>query len=141
MRIRNWDIAVIDWATRLRGAQFVWGLTDCGTLVRRMTTCMYGEDIFMLERWKSARAMKNIVEKAGGVVAILESVGSELNVRYASTGDVIVRPGGCPITGLDSVMPVVNSRVLLATPGEPLCLEPIVGLVEGMHAWRIHADR
>ena len=141
MRIRNWDVAVVAWATKLRGAQFVWGLTDCGTLVRRMSARMYGEEVFALERWKSARGMKTIVARAGGVVAILDSVGDELNIRYATTGDVVVRPDGCPITGLDSVMAVVNGKVLLATPGEVLRLEPISELVEGMRVWRIHADR
>lgn len=141
MRIRNWDLAVVAWATKLEGAQFVWGLTDCGTLVRRMTARMYGDDIFELDRWKSARGMKSIVGRAGGVAVILDRVGDEVNIHYATTGDVIVQPDGCPITGLDSVMAVINGRVLLAKPTKTLRLEPIVGLVEDLRVWRIHADR
>lgn len=140
MRIRNWDLAVVAWATKLKGAQFVWGLTDCGMLVRRMTACMYGEDIFMLERWKSARGAQVVVARAGGVPAILNAVGDELNIRYATTGDVIVQSDGCSVTGFDSVMAVVNSRVFVAMPNEPLRLEPIAQLVPGLRAWRIHVD-
>ena len=140
MRIRNWDVAVVEWATRLEGAQFVWGLTDCGTLVRRMASLMYGEDIFVLDRWKSARGAQVVVARAGSVAAILDAVGDELNVRYASTGDVIVQPGGCSVTGFDSVMAVVDGRVFVATPNKPLKLELITALVGGMRAWRIRAD-
>lgn len=140
MRVRNWDLAVIEWATGLRGVPFVWGRTDCGTLVREMTILIYDRDIFAgIRRWKSARGMESAVEKAGGVSSIFDAVGAEVGVRFARTGDVMVRPRGCPLTGLDSVMPVADGHVVVATPGEPLQLVPLRQLAVEVRIWRLDA--
>ncbi len=140
MRVRNWAVAVVEWAAGLRGVPFVWGRTDCGTLGREMAILMYDRDIFhTIPRWTTPEEMKAAIDKAGGVPAVLDTVGAEVGVRFARTGDVAVRTVGCSVTGLDSVMPVADGQVVVATPGEPLQLLPINELVVELRMWRLDA--
>ena len=136
MRKRNWSDDLVAWAGEMRGQPFSWGTTDCGSLVRAASVVMYRHDLFKLRPWKGPRGMKSAIEKAGGVEAVLSKVAHTVGLRFASTGDIVVVPDACPVTGLDSVFVVVGSYLLTARVDEPLELRRFHRLGD-VTVWRL----
>jgi hypothetical protein len=95
-RVRNWDVLLTEWAIEQIGRPFLWGQTDCMSLVRRAAAVLYGGvDPFTerVPRWSDAATAAAVGQICGGPERALEYVGAvAVGWRYAQTGDVWVRP-------------------------------------------------
>src|SRR4051812_39369367 len=94
-RVLNWDVQLAVWASAQRGRPFIWGETDCGTLVREAHRVMYGEDLYgFLGEWTSPVAAGRILAERGGFSGILASLDAELvPIGLVQSGDVLVAWG------------------------------------------------
>jgi Domain of unknown function (DUF6950) len=137
-RIRNWDNAVVKWATELRGKKFVWGQTDCVSNLRAMLEVMYGEPIAPEWAYDSLDAAKAVEQASGGVLPVLLSLGAVAlkGPAYANTGDVLIdilRPGDL----FRSTLPVIGDKILFADPDHVLVLVPLRDAPNDVTAYRL----
>ena len=138
VRLRNWDVELIAWAERMKGQSFVWGLSDCASLVRDACRLMYGYEIFDLSWWKTQDEMVEAVRE--GVTEILSAVATPVGRKFVQTGDIIQVPDGCPYTKLDSLMVVVCDRLLVSVPKKKIRLVKFEGFADTSVVWRVHAS-
>lgn len=114
-RVDNWSCKIVEDVGSLAGSPFVWGETDCCTLLRKLYKSMFDDDTFggpfQYTTAKGAiRAYKNIesIDKV-----ILEWGGVEIPVRIASDGDVAVEQE--VYKGFQNVSIKVGSRWLMSS--------------------------
>lgn len=112
LRPRNWDIALAQWARSIAGSPFVWGETDCGSLVRYSLKAVHGRDMLAREpKYKTLLGAKRAAAKTT-VASALESVGANrLPWSVAQAGDVALF--GVGVDGWDSVGIVLDEYVLM----------------------------
>lgn len=128
-RVMNWDIALFDWARSVCGEPYVWGRTDCASLVREAHRLMYGEGRFDVGEWTSKTGALRVSKRVGGVVGALEAAGAEdVHPGKAQQGDVLVRAAedadGHPVCGV-----LIARRVLSSDPERGVWWEPYRGVV------------
>lgn len=94
IRLRDWRRRLTTWASQQVGLPFVWGETDCASLVRSALTEMYGADVFPhLPKWTTAREALAVLQAHGSVEAILLNAGAELvTMPFIRAGDIVVLP-------------------------------------------------
>jgi Domain of unknown function (DUF6950) len=106
IRVDNFPLVVVSFAEEVRGSAFVWGRTDCGSLLRRSQALLFGEDIFEgLANWKTKAGALRALSSGGGLDELLQGAGLLPHpVAFAQTGDVLVGHGddgdGCPRTAV-----------------------------------------
>lgn len=79
-RIANWNVVISESVGSCVGGEFIWGKTDCASLLRTMSVGMYGVDIFSdyvkrkysteigaIRCYKESGSFDSIIKKAGGV--------------------------------------------------------------------------
>lgn len=137
VRLRNWDTELNKWAERMQGQPFVWGLSDCASLVRDACHLMYGREIFDLPWWKTQDEMVEAVRD--GVTAILETIATPVGRRFVQTGDIVQVLDGCPYTKLDALLVVVRDHLLASVPKRKIGLVRFKSLAETAVVWRVHA--
>lgn len=97
-RVPNWNVELVLLAKRLIGADFVWGETDCVSVVRKALVAMYGEDIAAPHigvTYTTKTGAVRAFNKIGSVVGIIEDTGGvEIPLCRARDGDIIVFPKG-----------------------------------------------
>lgn len=106
--------ALRHWALRQTQMPFIWGKTDCVSLVRHGLQCYGHPDYFHDIPWYSCLAGASRLNAAyGGIRHYLSNLGfRELALADAQTGDVLIRPfrehSGFPAVGL-----VIGGEVLI----------------------------
>lgn len=93
-RVQHWDRLLVEWADRLIGKPFRWGVTDCGSLVREAVRVMTGQpfaaDVFYENGIQAARVWR----RTGGTLAYLLDAGARIvaaeDLRH---GDLVILPG------------------------------------------------
>lgn len=125
-RVLNWDCKATTWAIEQVGKPFVWGETDCCSLLVGMWEVMYGEPVVSLPYRSLADAVL-FSESVGGVRSVLRDLNcTTLDlIVYANTGDVLVdvkRAGDDPF---ESVLPVITDKFLFTEPGGLVRLLPL----------------
>lgn len=124
-RVPNWDVKATNWATAQLGKPFVWGETDCCSLLRQMWEEMYGEPLMPL-LYQSLAAALVFSESVGGVRQVLHNLGcTPLDViPRANTGDVLI---AAPRDDepFDAVMPVITDQFLFTEPTGLVQLLPL----------------
>lgn len=141
-RIVNWDVKLVEYALSLQGQPFVWGQTDCASIVRGAMRAMYGEDLWSEGYdYTSLLEAKRLLEVSGGVAMQLSLLGAEEVPRgFLQQGDVVV---GEPLDEdfADNVFVMVSDQLLSATLEEgvvmrPLALMPVNPQILRMpHGW------
>lgn len=108
-RRRDWRPRLVEWAQQVRGLPYVWGRTDCGSLVREAMIIQFGEDIVpTLPHWTSAfqanRLWATTLQEGGGVESLMEQLGA-----VEVTGQQYGWPmGTIIITSEDSGLPALG---------------------------------
>lgn len=122
-RVLNWDVKLTQFASDLYGRSFVWGETDCGTLVRRAHEVMYGQDLYgFLGEWASPTEAGRILAARGGFSGILAELDAELvPLAFVQSGDVLCARGHGGAIGLAAV--AVAGKVLIADEGNGITVE------------------
>jgi hypothetical protein len=126
-RVLNWDVNATLWAIDQVGKPFVWGETDCVSLLRRMLAVMYGEPVGPPLAYHSLNSAIDVSRELGGVRKVLTDLGAvplDL-IAYANTGDVLVdvrRAGDDPF---EPVLPVITDKFLFTEPDGLVQLLPL----------------
>lgn len=138
MRIRNWDVALITWATSVIGQPFKWGQTDCASLVRTACEVMYAADLFPdVGRYDTHAGAMRALAYTGGVRQSLRLVGATIqDVKYAQTGDIVLGPGhaGEPT---ESAFVVIGKVMLVTNMGMRVDLAPVSAAMPGSDVMRL----
>lgn len=92
IRVPNWDTLLFEWALEQRGKPYVWGETDCGSLVRAAACVLFGVDTFEhVEPYTTRAAATKRQNETGGVSAVLLATGwTEQPLTMAQQGDVLI---------------------------------------------------
>lgn len=124
-RVPNWDIALHQWAADVVGRPYVWGETDCGSLVREAHALMYGVDLFHVKPYTTRRQALYRHNSTGGVEAVLREAGAvDVPVAFAQQGDVLCEAEG---DGLPACGVVVGRSVIWATVEDGVARTPLRG--------------
>lgn len=100
MKVENYDYKLIEWVNTQLGKPYIWGETDCGTLVRTGLNIVYGDDKFNnITFWDSEETCRKIWDDLGGVdKAFLNFGARKIKGTFAQTGDVAVLEVGKLLT-------------------------------------------
>src|SRR3954467_6906320 len=129
----NWDVALVEWGEIQRGLPFIYGVSDCGTLVRGAHQTMYGFDLWPeIPQWNNATgAIRTIVEH-GSVSEMLRRKGATSwpTPHMAQSGDVLVMTGDhSPFE--ESVMVVIGPYALSAHPENGIEQFKLTDVIDG----------
>jgi hypothetical protein len=85
VRQPQWRNNLLTWAKAVHGRPYVWGTTDCASLVRGALKEQFGEDVLGLPGWGSLRLAQRVwlpLSCNGGPATIFERLGAQrLNAR------------------------------------------------------------
>lgn len=120
IRVVNWDVNLLLWATAQSGQPFLWGITDCGSLARGALDVMYGGSVIDAWPYHTKREALRVHAETGGVEAVLRAHGAyDIGIMFAQQGDFVIErepdANGLPSCG------IVVARMLL-------CSSPEVGV-------------
>lgn len=123
-RVRNWDAKLVAWAERVRGEAFVWGETDCASLVREACAEMYGEELFLqAPSYESKKEALRVATETGGVEEALRRLGAtEVGMTFARQGDVLV---GENSDGSPGAAVVVDGKAVVSREKAGVFLRPL----------------
>lgn len=119
----NWDRRLVEWAESVRGRPFVWGETDCATLVRGAVEAMYGPAFLAgiaVPEYGTQVGAERAWDQTGGTAAVLVLLGAqELPDGERQRGDVLlVAPGALEDTQFESAFVVVGREMVGVFVGE-----------------------
>lgn len=137
---RNGDVELTMWVQSLVGKPFVWGETDCCTIVAGALLRLHGVD-YRLPVYRSRDDAKRIVATMGGLREQLVRLGAvEVPVNFERTGDIVVlAPVGEEFT--DGAGLVVGSQVITTSESDGVRVVPlaVVRRVAGMTTLRVES--
>jgi hypothetical protein len=137
-RVTSWDVRLVQFAREVVGASFVWGDTDCATLMRRAQSVLLGSDPFKgrVGNWTTKRGALRVVKNLDVLKALRTSGGVEVGERYATAGDVMLGAGvdARGLAQLATVLPV--GKVLASTPETGVVIVRRKDLEPGARFWR-----
>ena len=92
MKVYNYDYKLIEWVNTQLRKPYIWGETDCGSLVRKGLNIIYGKDKFNdIPSWDTEEICRKIWDDLGGVDnAFLKFGAKKIKGTFAQTGDVAV---------------------------------------------------
>ena len=132
MRTRNWDTRLVTWAERVRGQPFVWGETDCGSLVKQAYKIITGKRC-PWPYYKGKTAAMRAMTKVGGIPAALEKVAKPVGRGFAQSGDVVL----VKVDDGYGMGIVVGDNVVGTYPGYPVTLVPLRVIPDTALFWRV----
>jgi len=88
----GWTKALHRYAAEMNGREFVWGSTDCGTLVREAVAIVVGEAAWDVSYTTPAGATRALKRLGGPETALEGAGGIQVPLSYAMQGDVLVNP-------------------------------------------------
>lgn len=123
-RRRDWDARLERWARKQLGRPFVWGSTDCASLVRGVIAALYEggkKKMSAQPGWTTEQGAIRALKRTGGVDAVLRRLGAEVvPPAFAQRADVVVVDRDpLPATGV-----VVAAGVLVSTPERGVFMLP-----------------
>lgn len=125
-RLPDWNGRLVRWAREQRGRAFVWGETDCASLVRTAYGVMCGSHAILDgPSWTTRTGALRVHRRVGGAAAWLERDAGfgRVSWHFATSGDVLIKPAnGKPV--FDQLHLIVVDRLLVALEGEPVRLLP-----------------
>ena len=94
MLISNWNQKLVRWAIEQRHLPFEWGVTDCGSLVRRGLELITGAPVLNVPNYSDEAEAERVMKKLGPAAQFFESHGAKADrLNRAASGDVVIRPG------------------------------------------------
>ena len=121
-RIDNYDVKLVQWANRMSGLSYEWGVTDCGALIRTACHIMYDYDLFQgLPYWDSKLTALKTLKSVGSISNALKSIGAfKLHISQAQAGDFIIESKP-DINGMQSTVIVITTIQYLVTDPKGIC--------------------
>lgn len=121
-RVPNWDTLLFEWAESQMGKPYVWGDTDCASLVRAACRVIFGVDALShIKPWTTRAAALKRHSATGGVYGALMSADwTEVPLPFAQQGDVLT--WSQPALGGAGV--VVARQLLTSDPDHGVQLVP-----------------
>ena len=93
MRVDNWEIRLIEFAYTVQHEPFVWGETDCASIVRRGVEIMLEKSPItnkLVPKWTSLKTALNRYNNTD-ISNMFEATGARLiHKSYMSNGDIIL---------------------------------------------------
>ena len=122
IKVDNYDYKLIEWVNTQMGKPYVWGVTDCGSLVRQGLNIVYGKDKFNdIPTWNTEEMCRKIWDDLGGVdKAFLDFGAKKIKGTFAQTGDIIV------ITANSAAGLIINSKILFSSIEKGIIFRDIV---------------
>ncbi len=92
MKVDNYDYKLVEWVNTQLRKPYIWGETDCGSLVRKGLNIIYDKDKFNdIPSWDTEEICRKIWDDLGGVdKAFLDFGAKKIKGTFAQTGDVVV---------------------------------------------------
>lgn len=123
MKSFNWDHKLVRFAERERGRDYIWGETDCASLVQRALQVIYDEDKFPdAPGWTTEIGAKRAIRKVENVRDyVLNHGGVKADDNFKSSGDIVYglsNQNGMP--GLGIVVDV--NKILTSAPNRGVYL-------------------
>jgi hypothetical protein len=130
VRLPNWDVALAEWATAQTGRRFVWGETDCVSLVAAGLALVHGSSPWPQPRYRTAEEARRVVPHDGRLGQQLAMLGTRVPPLEVQSADVVVLPAdvesGEFCDGLGLV--VGTSQVLVTNPEEGVRVVPLAAV-------------
>jgi hypothetical protein len=127
-KVRNWDRELVEWAGAVVGEPFVWGRTDCASLVRRAHQLMLDYDVFAdIPTYDSEIGAARAKIEHGGVTEAMEARGAtRFPITMARAGDIVITQRVEPEDITLSCFILISGEHALATnPGQAVELVPV----------------
>lgn len=139
LRQPDWGVRLFGWSESVVGEPFIWGETDCGSLVKGAVESMYGETPkpWREHTYTSEKEALRVQVQVRGVSGALRSLGAEdVTLAYAQSGDVVVRP---PRQGRATFRAgvVVSGTLVVASIEEGVCRVPLDAVDEDSTVLRV----
>lgn len=114
MKVDNYDYKLIEWVNTQLGKPYIWGKTDCGSLVRKGLNIVFGKDKFNdIPSWDSEEICRKIWDDLGGVDNAFLSLGArKIKGTFAQTGDIAVLEIGKLLT---AAMVIGSGKLLFSS--------------------------
>jgi len=140
-RVPDWDLRLVEYASDMIGKPFVWGQTDCTTIVFKGLEVMYDYDFTKGLKWHTTlRTAVNLYKKTGGIEKVLLKKGAcGIGLGFATTGDVLISPKK-PLEVANSCFIVVRGQMLSNGPGKKVSLHPMSSLLPNSKCLRINYE-
>lgn len=114
-RVLDWRSRLVAWAESVRGEQYAWGATDCGTLARSALEVLFGVDLFPALAWTTEREALRTLSRIGGVERALLDMGAEpCHPNFLCSGAVVVQP--IPNSKLPAIFVHVDPVLVISHP-------------------------
>lgn len=111
-RVANWDVKLREFARANIGRTFVWGDTDCVSLVRRALIVIYDEDILgpaVPGDWSTKTGALRAYTKIDSFHASITAIGfAEIPKSVFRDGDILVSPG----ERMENMAMMMGSRIV-----------------------------
>ena len=120
------------WAERVRGQPFVWGKTDCGSLVKQAYKILTGKRC-PWPYYKGKTAAMRAMVKVGGIPAALAKLAQPVGRRRAQSGDVVL----VEVEDGHGMGVVVGDYVVGTYPGYDVLIVPLRVVPDDATIWRL----
>lgn len=106
------EAKLIKWANNVAGLSYYWGITDCGTLVRKGLSIFLNRDPFPnIPYWNDEQEARKIWNNLGGVDKAFLNLGAiKIEPNYRRTGDVAL----ITILNDDTATLIINNTFLFS---------------------------
>lgn len=113
---------LIKWVETKIGLPFIWGKTDCTTIVIEGISLYYNETLPIVNNWNSLKDAIRTFRYYGCPGIILENKGFfKVQKNFEQTGDILIWKGrGYYLLGF-----VINEEVMVADEGKILEMRPL----------------
>lgn len=114
-RIRHWDIALMEYAMKVRGEPFAWGRTNCAALVAASVDVMTGSGLFAYQQslnLTEAKARQLSVDRHTRAVLLDAGLCRVVNPVKSQRGDILL----CMENGWECSHVVLGRVALSSTP-------------------------
>lgn len=135
MRRRNWDVALLQWATQQEGRPYAWGETDCIALALAAVGVLYPAPPPLPRFPSKVAALRALAEAPDLIVATPAAAGAApLALGFAAIGDLLVPP---PDRDEPAVLVGLGGWALASSPADGVQRVPVAALPPATIAWRL----
>ncbi len=140
-RVPTWDVDLEQWAAGLIGTAFVWGETDCASLVVKGQRLIYGVDVFHVDTWKTKAKALRILTERDGLPRVMRLHCKEVGRRFLRAGDIVLVGHGCTEFDTDGMLLVIREYALATSPELGVIAVPLDAMpTTDTTYWRIDVD-
>ena len=90
IRTQNAENLLVLWGEAQRGKPFIWGQTDCGSLVIKAAKILYGKPVFDISEYQDKKEAATVIKEIGSYEEFLGEYGAmQTDFTHMSAGDVL----------------------------------------------------